>query len=185
MNNFTTTTRKYFSLVLAAGALLLGLNVGTVYAGDDAKLYPGTMCRPSLGLNNYAPHVHYNGDGSISNTSEGFSVTVDCPIVRDNTTNKDGLKSVVLYYDDQNPYENLKCRVYSRWIWGNTIHQSKSSKTIKNLGISYAYVHGLDSSRGPNTFYTMSCVIPRKVAGRNKFRLLNYKVTEGDSTWGN
>ncbi len=173
MTNSTTTTRKSVSLVVAASALLLGLNIGTVYAGDDAKLYPGTMCRPSLGLNNYAPHVHYNGDGSISNTSEGFNVTVDCPIVRDNTTNKDGLKHVQVYYDDQNSFNNFSCTVHSRWKWGNTIHKTTRGTVSKNFGIGYVYMFGPDSSRGPNTFYTMTCVIPRKVAGKPKSRLLN------------
>lgn len=185
MNSKKLNDKLNRKVLLTAAALLLNLSVGNLQAADDAKIYPGTMCRPmATGDGGYTPYVYYNNDGSISNTSEQFSVTVDCPIIRDNTVNKDGLESIILYYDDKNTSYNFFCTAQSRWIWGNTIHKTFNGTPVQNYGISYLHILGLDSSRGANTFYTMRCVIPKKVPGQPSSRLLNYKVTEGDSTWG-
>lgn len=186
LNSKTSRTDVFgIKALIVLSAFIAAFNSGSIQAGEDGKIYSGNMCRPTGSpVGGYAPYVHYNTDGSISNTSEQFSVTVDCPIVRDNMSNKDGLKSVILYYDDQNPYYNFFCTVHSRWKWGNHIVKSQNGTIINNFGISYLHVLGVDISRGANTFYTMRCVIPRKYPGKPNSRLLNYTVTEGDRTWG-
>ncbi len=170
--------------LLLLSALFTAFCSQNIQAGQDGKIYSGSMCKPSASQDGgYAPYVHYNTDGSVSNTSEQFSVTVVCPIIRDHMSNNDGLTSVVANYDDQNPYYNFFCSVQSRWKWDNRVLKSKNSSFHKTLGLSYLYVLGVDISRGSNTFYTMTCVLPRKYPGKPSSRLLNYNITEGGDTW--
>ena len=234
-----TTTHKFLTTTLIAGALLVGAGLGTAQADMDVKVYPGTMC--DLYSTNKAPNnrtnadkntkragtkkraftkragtrkraftkragtrkraftkraetkkraftetgssaspVLYEHDGSISNWKNDVVATVRCPIIRDTTTNSDGLYSVVVSYADNHDRIDPLCYVFSRSLKDNTISR-RTYGTIQKRKLEY----GASRIAGPNTsdasmFYTLYCAIPPQ-QGKSPFsRLLNYKVVEGD-----
>jgi hypothetical protein len=60
----------------------------------DHKVYPGSACVPNS-PSSAAPSISYLGGFIMNTSSDGSSsITVNCLIVRDHTTNTDGLRNV-------------------------------------------------------------------------------------------
>ena len=172
-----TTIHKFLSVALAAGALLLGADFGTAQAGKDTKVYTGDMCRPLLSSAN----VSYEADGSIVNRSKQASVTVLCPIIRDTTTNRNGLSHAVVWFDGHHKAKYFSCKVQSRRRLDNRLDQEvHKTGRINYFGTMTINMRGLGKSHR-STFYTLHCKIPPILKGSPPSRLLNYSVEEGDA----
>ena len=199
MNTFTTT-HKFLAVTVAAGALLVGAGLATAQAETDVKIYPGTMCESykvtkapgqkkkrsltkrgsvlSRSSSAGAP-VSYSIDGSIANRNEDVVSTVRCPIIRDTTTNKDGLKSVRISYVDRHDARNPLCFVFSRSLKDNKVSHRIYGKSKRNKGYGEIVIKGLSKSHD-SLLYSLYCAIPPQLRGQPPSKLLNYEVEEGD-----
>jgi hypothetical protein len=79
---------------------LLSLWMSAAAFADNSKVYNGAACIVYGLIGNLDP-AHsdinfYQADGSIKNDLPENSLLVLCPIVRDNTTNTDGLRNVTV-----------------------------------------------------------------------------------------
>ena len=173
-----STTHTFFSLTLAAvaaGALLLGADLGTAQAVTDAKNYPGAMCRPAA--HNHSPHVSYERNGSIANRNENFSVEVLCPIVRDSFRGY-GLSYVVARFGGPHKPTSFSCSLYVRRSLDNTVQKEKNKTAKRNqyTGTMISSIRGLRTDR--SAFYMLTCWLPTKRKGYPPPMLHSYTVQE-------
>ena len=106
-------------------------------------------------------------------------MTVRCPIIRDTTTNRDGLYSVVVSYVDHHDRLDPLCYVFSRSLKDNKISRRSYGTTQKRQRNSGASFIAGPNRSNDSMFYTLYCAIPPQ-QGRSPSKLLNYKVAEGD-----
>ena len=145
-----------------------------------------TKKRPFTETGSSAPSVLlYQQDASISNISKDLVTTVRCPIIRDMTTNGNGLRYVSVNYVDQHDRLDPLCFVVSRSLKDNKISNrsyGKSRRIQRNYWRSV--IEGPKNSSHDSMFYTLYCAIPPKRGTYPpelvRSRLLNYEVAEGD-----
>ena len=177
-----STTHTFFSLTLAtvaAGALLVGVGLGTAQAGEDRKYYPGAMCRPLSS----GGQVSYGDDDSIINRSERAPLKVLCPIIRDTTDNIDGLESIRIRYYDNHRHQNIACSGHI-WRGDSKFVKGRVGNKTRSMGLGEYVIDGPTyppKDRSFSNYYTVSCSIPPKLKGKLPSKLLNYSVTEGDA----
>lgn len=160
-----------FILFATLAPLLLNLMPVVTFA-DDSKVYNGSACI-AYGLENNGPPARfdvnfYMSDGSIKNNLPNNSIFVLCPIVRDNTTNTDGLRNVTVRLFDAG-----FCIIESRAPFGQTTNDF--SKLLE-AGPGFQSLEFKDANRLTRSFplgpYVLSCLLPPGGI------LFNYLVTE-------
>lgn len=156
----TTTSASYragpalFTLLCTAAMVTASLLPGYVHA-SDRKNFPGTMCKPyNSSSNNYA----YSSSG-IRNTSSSSSLSVYCPVVRDNTLNTNGIDWAKVSYS-QSPSTNyrLSCTLYSKTSTGRTVDSHYKSLTHYETGYGALYFDLDESARYGN--FNVYCRVP-------------------------
>ena len=137
----------------------------------DAKIYSGTSCRTSLGRAAADLDAYYYGVKNISSTT---TVRVMCPIVRDNTQNKNGTWSAPfasgVYVRVHNPVSGLvtRCTLYSL---GTYIAPFVSGSASTNAQGDRTLFLDVNSSTAGGQ-YNLECHLPPQA------RLYNYWVNE-------
>jgi hypothetical protein len=142
-------TKRIASVTVLAWLSLVPL----VYAAGDAKIFPGTSCRPE----NPESVVPYT-NGILN---EGDAVeTVFCPIVRDNHTNLNGVVTGAVKLQSFSGAA-ISCTLYSFDQYGI----EKDSETIPTSGNAPQMLvfYKVDIS-AVNGFYTFICELPPDAA---------------------
>ena len=151
----------YCSLFVGMGVVTLGLIPGESHAADR-KLIPGSDCKQ------YFMHIgaaKYHQNGAVGN-DDNDSLYLMCPIVRDNTGNTNGLKKVIITYQDSHPRGHVKCYVSSTDHNGRSLHSvsgvspgwqgtQKSTKSTFKLS-------GPKRSQKVTSYYHATCILPGK-----------------------
>jgi len=161
------------SLTMAT-VLSMGM-CGISQAADDHKLYPGSYCQTTSQGYAYDDAIH--GSGSISNTSFDHRMIVRCPIIRDYSAGNASLKRVRVWFHNNNTEKTMSCYVSTRNADGTYKRLNKSGRsTLGARQGSFTVEYGGDS--GTNTFYTLTCYLPKTVEAFRFPRIKAFKVEE-------
>lgn len=182
MKTFTKHTMNILSMLVLAGGVLFGGMTGNVQAGDK-KVYSATMCRPVWG--NAIKDLPFRYDtGRIRNHSLTASLKIECPVVRDNHDNVNGLKAFGFVGQNLNKDGRFKCVMSSR--------DFETGKHLDSAGWYIPYNKSLPvsqrfnkkprkSQRSGKSFYRLQCDIPKRLPGRHSSYLSSYWVEEWNS----
>jgi len=105
---------KLLSNVLLAGSLFVA-TTASVFAVDN-KIFPSSMCQPAV--HSSASDLRYFS-GQLFNSGTSF-ISVQCPVVRDNTTNLNGTLGARINVRS-NGLQALTCRFSSKTRFGGSI----------------------------------------------------------------
>ena len=163
-------SRLRFPVRLAAMAAfaMLGLAAiaGRPALADDNKMYPGSFCQ----LEDTGTDVRASATGAMYNYAS-FSHHVNCPILRDRTTNTDGTDDVWVNVNRSGAAGTLplSCTFYS--IDGNTgaVVYFNSASTTATGWQKLVIPVSKSASYGP---YSLHCTIP--IASQ----ILDYQLSE-------
>ena len=182
MSTFTIHTIKMFSMLVIAGSAMLGGMVTQAQAGDK-KIYNAALCTPRVGSSLAGTIVKYK-NGAIYNFSTKRSVNVYCPVTRDNTSNKNGLKAWGFVGGNvPGSQDRLECQMMSlfhahagligtqkeKWV---ALPIDGGARTVANIRKEPS------ESRKHESFYSMECVIPKGKVGKAAPFLASYYVDE-------
>lgn len=140
---------------------------------EDAKTYPGAMCRPASG----DAAKYFVGS---SNTDPNSRHTVTCAVVRDtaNSSFSSGyVNSSSITVVDKSPVEDVECSITSsngtRKLILRTSGANSTPQTLQ-----------LGSYRADGASYQINCEIPKASpngsGGFNYSRIISYRVNEDD-----
>lgn len=148
----------------------LAYAVATPAAAGDTKYFNGTFCRVStpFGAVSIESFADYNLDGSVANTHVAQTMSLVCPIVRDNTTNTDGWDSVEIGYFDKNtqvlPAQFIRCTAFSASFLDGSFNWNPSGDSVDTMGTSWAKNNMVFLDPGSASFnggyYYIRCTVP-------------------------
>jgi len=163
----------------------------------DTKAYAGSSCMP---VNQANLAFHNIQGGSIVNSSDTGTLSVSCPIVKDNTrsgaTGAKGIASVIVTVIDGNPNPNavVSCVIQSRDKTDH-VQDSRADSTVNLPGIGTVFmqlVGGFGNQNVPlspsDGSYTLSCSLPPAAIVNEKkmfSSIVGYTISEdvgGDPT---
>jgi hypothetical protein len=154
---------------------------------QDGKVYPATICQPSVGptqSQSIVQYIRYTQHGRVENHYTQERVGVICAIPRENLSHVASI--IKVYFDDQNdtqvtpsdPTGNLSCKVRSNDWWGNTYQIAGTDQAYAQTeqypyGItrkenfafylqSVPYNGGASAAASDYGNYTLYCLIPAK-----------------------
>lgn len=151
---------------------LMGLAVaGSIALATDDKTYAGAACVKE----GTAGVLEADLYGRAFNRSSTATLTVICPVVRDDTGGAfDGGRATVI---DQHYSQNVTCSLvnYSEWGpgWNGYISRTTSGSSPSPMVLNFSGANNIDS----NAYYAMRCVIPPTYSG-NASGVWAYKVME-------
>lgn len=135
----------------------------------DAKIYPGSMCRRA----DTTADTWLDGSRLFNNASS--AITVDCPVVRDNTSS---ISSSYLYVLDYSSTANISCTLVnqslssaSSYYWSSTVSSSSATTTHQKL------TTGAPSSSISSGYLFFSCSVPA-ASGSSYSGIAGYYVNE-------
>lgn len=158
------------TLASVLSCLLMVLSPNQAWATED-KSYPATSCRRMQGNTG---GLGTRNNGTIENDSTATTLTVICPIVRDNTQSTAGW-SIDVRVHDQTSSGLVSCTVTSAGTWGSIVHQV--TQTTNTLGTGLGTLTMSPTSQGLEGYSVLKCSIP-PVAGGLRSKLLAYVVKE-------
>jgi hypothetical protein len=140
-------------------AVLAGLCLAAAAAGParaaDNKAYPGSACQR---WGNSSADVAATDGGGVLNASFTSSLTVSCPIVRDNTINTNGTADVWVYvYRDGSTPDTLTCIFKGTRASDGTDFYSNSRATTQTGDVRLTIP--VTSSTTPGA-YNLLCILP-------------------------
>lgn len=147
--------------LLSATYLPIAVVLATLAAGaqpahaTDRKTFPGSSCTTWGNIN---AEITGTDGGSVLNGSFTSAYTVSCPIVRDNTTNTNGISNVSVYgYRDGATATPLSCifKVTTASTGADYYSLSRASSVTGNISLTIPVT--ASQSGG---FYNMLCVLP-------------------------
>ena len=141
---------------LPIAAVLAALAAGAQPArATDRKTFPGSSCTTWGNVN---AEITRTDGGSVLNGSFTSAYTVSCPIVRDNTTNTNGISNVSVYgYRDGATATPLTCifKVTSASTGADYYSLSRASSVTGNISLTIPVTTSQSSG-----FYNMLCILP-------------------------
>jgi hypothetical protein len=141
----------------------------TTVASADSKNYPGSGCAPDDG--NPSTFIRYAG--GLWNADGTNELGVSCPIVRDNTTNTNGLNTSIVWV--YNTGGTLSCTVSSISEYGQVkSYNTQSTTAVGNVKLVFP---PLLSSTNTGGTYTIWCSLPKSV-GYTYARIYAYQINE-------
>lgn len=183
MKLIATTTRTFLWSIAVVSAIVLSTSAGRALAAEkgesDGKIYPGAICVPTqhhhfTDINS----IKYSWDGTFEVRDAGpFTTRVVCPVIRDNTYATRGLQKVQIYFDDNNPSEDVSCDVSAWELPANRLlkRSSKRRSTVNGKG-NFFMNYPITSSTNA-TFYTVNCDVPGAYNGARS-RIVSISVSE-------
>ena len=153
---------RLFMLPMAfvTGVLMMGINMDSAHARDytkDGKVYPGLACKPTAGRT--TTKATYTRNGSVKNSSTS-SMTVHCPIIRDNHS-LHGIEYIEVSYSENNRRTKLSCDAESRSKTGSLLSSNKARHGSGQSNQRMIILHGPRKLKA-GAYYTLSCTIPGK-----------------------
>lgn len=132
---FTTT-----GVAVLLGATMM-LNSMTASATDD-KIHPGSMCQPKLAAD--AQYVNYL-DAAVAHSKQ-TRVSFSCPVVRDNTTNTNGIYRVLVRLKTGSISSQTRCGVLTRGHNGELLSSKLLNATPARFTSQTVTFAGINSS---------------------------------------
>lgn len=157
----------YVSTFLAASALTLAAQPA---AAGDSKIYPAADCQPEFGSR--APDLQSFG-GFIRNVGSS-SMTVTCPIVRDNTTNSNGIAQVSVRIQTLRSESTVgsRCTLESYNDQGQLL-DIESKSIFGAAGFHTLVFQDVDFSQAHAGHYALKCSLSPTFT-----RIVEYRVNE-------
>ena len=179
MNTFTTSTMKAVSMIVLAGGVFLGGMTDAAQAGDK-KIYSAAYCKPQQGKQ-AGKYARYSGN--IWNYDRRQALIVECPVIRDNTTNRNGLKAWGFAARNSKSAHRLTCTMISKDYKTGKVLASKRTQISAS---SKPATRPVNVSSGPKkslskgmSYYVLNCSIPPVNAKNNRASFLaSYYVDE-------
>lgn len=153
--------------LIAIAAVFLVMLGSNAYA-LDSKVMPGSACQPVQS----AIATDITRFGSLFN-SQGESILIDCPVVRDNTTNTSGTVTAAVRVDGDGL--KVSCNLNS-YNGSGDIVASDSAESTSTVP-STLFLKLFQSASGGS--YGIACSLPKSG------ELINYTVSEPTPTDGN
>lgn len=165
---------------LAVGVVTVAL--AAPVAADNAKYFNGAFCRVAFGYegSNMAASLDYAPNGTVANLSATSSMTLVCPIVRDNTTNIDGWESVEVGYFDKHTADAISCSAQARRFDGTT--EWDEGGLSVDTGVGWDKTNMIfddptnDSANGG--YYYVKCILPPKQGASPPSGIAWYRIEE-------
>lgn len=152
--------------ILSAGFLSAIVNAA------DVKNYQGVSCVPVTSSSTYSSEYAYsNPFGYIQNKSTTKWLYVECPFIRDDTTNNNTASSAYVRLKDRNTSLDVECAFYRVYdtgsVAGGQVRRSNgSSTTMQQLDFP-------NMNQGPSKYTMhMKCKLPPSAT------LYSYSVNE-------
>ena len=166
-------SRHLLATVSAVAVMSAGLGTPTAWSADD-KVFPGVMCVRDH--DQVGGTLFNDNSGRLYNSSGTSTLSVICPIVRDNTGSPSFSANVKVI--DQHVSQAVSCRAISQSGDGNTTLQTPSVSSFPNGGNSSSgFSINLGSLAGfPNGYHFIRCSIPPLNAEYSA--VASYQVTE-------
>jgi len=161
---------RHFSVRLSIASLFTVLcftaEIRQAALAGDNKVYPGSLCR---GAGTNGKDIITDGFAAVVNNGFGME-TANCPVVRDNTTNTDGVAGVWIWvYSTGTSLLPLKCSFHGVGETDGTSHYGPSMQS-PNTGFQKMIVSVPQSD--PLDSYVISCDLP------SKSKIFAYQVSE-------
>ena len=176
MHTISTDIGSHWSILFISGALILVGMMGNAWAGDK-KIYNATLCMPK-----YQKNIVRYANGSIYNFDTRKNVEIVCPVIRDNTTNSNGVKA--WGFVGRNMLANsliFRCSLFSSDPL-NMVAVDRHGGILKFNQGKRAFIditYGPKKSlRGAISDYYLSCIIPKWERGKKPSSLASYYVEE-------
>ena len=170
-------SNKFITAIVTALLTTAGIHtVSHAAPPADGKIYSGNMCQPLYGNPPNVYSTHYWGIRNVDTVERAVS----CPVVRDNTQNKDGTwnpsassrKGVVVRVEDLDGGK-LTCHLYS--LTKFSINKDSDAAVTQQAGRQELYLTVKTSDPGGGS-YGLLCYLPPKGA------VFNYWVREYSPT---
>ncbi len=177
----TTRGKRRLSLTELAATVLLAvisaLLPDLAQAATDDKSFPATSCRRQDGN---AGQLGVRLDGGIENESQFDTLTVVCPVVRDNTQTTAGWTMTVRVIDNSANGMNgaVSCTTSSMRTFGNVVVDSKPAQTGA-VSTGAATLVMSPTSQWVDGYSTMTCTLPPHGGGARS-KLFAYRISEPD-----
>ena len=179
MKTLTTSTVKVISMMILAGGLFLGSMTDAAHAGDK-KIYSAAYCKPQDGKQ-AGKFTRYSG--YIWNYDTRRALVVECPVTRDNTSNRNGLKAWGFAARNSKSAHRLTCTMISKDYKTGKVLASKSTQITAS---SSRATRAVNVSSGPKkslskgmSYYVLNCSIPPVNTTTNQVSFLSsYYVDE-------
>jgi hypothetical protein len=165
--------KSHVKLFAASSISILAMNASfapAAFAGDS-KIYPGAACQPEFG----SRASDLNSFGSfIQNKNTSTSMTVTCPIVRDNTTNSNGIAQVTVRIQTLRGENSVgsRCELTSFDDKGGAFTVDSAS-VFGQTGFHTLTLQDVDASQAHAGHYALKCSISQRFT-----RLIEYRVNE-------
>jgi hypothetical protein len=157
------------STLAAALVTVATLATTSTASASDKKIYPAASCQPateSLGT------AYYSTTGAVYNVSATKTLTLVCPVVRDNTGDEWLAISVVA----RNPAEaNIWCTAESRYSTTSLFKEDHRYLAVN--GTTWTTLNFTAKPAPDNGFYQIICRLPKHVASYAP-GIASYSVTE-------
>lgn len=164
---------KQRMMAWVVGALVGVLAGSSVAVGDDDKTYPGLMCQPG---DDPDGQLTYTQSGEIYLNAGTYSTrNVVCPVVRDHTSNSDGVWDWLVRMNDGSSTSGVTCTLYA-WNRYGVVDDSLTLATTSGTGDFEHATWGYLSSSSANGTYGMVCTLPTNSA------IYGYRVIEHEQT---
>lgn len=162
-------TRRLFTTVSAVAVMsgAFGTTAAYAFPGDE-KVFPASMC---IRISGGTPS--YNSNGQLFNTSSTTSMTIVCPLVRDDVLGQwDAVQVIAI---DQHLSEGVSCRGVSARPDGNTLVQTSFRTTSGNSSSGQPLLLPGASEVDRGAFF-VRCIIP--VVGAAASGVASYLIAE-------
>ncbi len=107
-------------------AAVAALAVAAPAWAADNKIYTANICQLHSDSSDMTTSLARSVFGGITNNHTSRSMTVVCPLVRDNTTGTGGLSQVTIWGIDRHPTERMECAIRSTAPFGDGSFESAS-----------------------------------------------------------
>jgi hypothetical protein len=156
--------------LVSTGSLCALIAMASIAEASDKKIYPATSCRPDAESEGT---VYYSTSGAVYNVSTTETLTLVCPVVRDNTADAWVAISVVA----RNPGDAgvIWCTAESRYS-SSTLYK-KDDRYLGEGGTSWITVPFEAKPAPASGFYQIICRLPRH-SKQYAPGIASYSVTE-------
>jgi hypothetical protein len=163
--------KSHIKLFAASSISILAMSTAPAAFAGDSKIYPGAACQPERG----ARVSDLNASGSfIENQNRSSSMRVICPIVRDNTTNSNGIAQVTVRIQTLRGESSVgsRCELRSFDDKGGAF-ETDSASVFGRAGFHTLTLQDVDVSQAHAGHYALSCSLSPRFT-----RLIEYRVNE-------
>jgi hypothetical protein len=163
---------RYPQMLLSVAGLALTLGFVGSASARDGTIYPGSMCIPVSGGTRAITF------GAIANTSATSAMSLDCPVVRQETERPIDPTSWVRLID-LHPTNNITCEIWATEFLSLTSGGFWSSGPQSTTGFgTHTQVLSFPGVGASNLAHeTLSCTLPVQQSGHSS-HLATYKIEE-------